>query len=147
MSGFALDKTLKETFTPEDWDFPSFNGELKVFHGWWVLAMYWAMILALAFIVLGTNVWNLYDATYIINVYIFSIIRCAPLGIDLCFFYGVFLNFLSIWWYHISHGRIGLLGYLKLIGWKWLQITPLYYITMFGFWFIGPLLTSSPSWY
>ena len=96
IEGFAINKTLKQTFTNKNKDYPSHNGELRILHGWKAMALYWALILGLACIVLSTNLRNIYAAIPIISLYIFGIIRCATLGVDLLFFFAVFLNFLTI---------------------------------------------------
>lgn len=123
------------------------DDSLLMFEGFWVLSLWWILALEMLLIFLTFNIWNLAVAYWIINLYIYALIRSATFGFDVLVFMMVITNFLYVRSYYKSHKGINILDYAYLVFRRVIKILPVFYMLFFALWVFMPYISNSPNWF
>lgn len=96
---------------------------------------------------LSINMKNVSIAYWIINLYIYPLIRTAFYGLDAYILFMIVINFISIKKYYVRHNGINIIDYAYLFLRRFIRLAPAYYIIFFSFWALIPFLSEAPMWY
>lgn len=104
-------------------------------------------MLEMLMIYLSMNLQNVQIAYWIINLYIYALIRSSFYAFDVLAFIIVISNFLSVRSYFKEHKGINIVDYFYLLFRKLVKMLPVYLIVFFALWAFVPFISDAPAWY
>jgi len=118
-----------------------------MFEGFRVLSMWWVLALEMLLIYLGLNLKNIQIAYWIVNLYIYALIRSATFAFEVIVFLMVVTNFISLKSYFKEHKGINIVDYAYLIFRRLLKLAPIYLVIFLALWTFTPYLSDAPGWF